>query len=110
MTKKKIEIYYVIFENLIQLSLRSNIDKEARDRLDKIMNKPDILIIDGLGNETGFGSSSKHNVKLLNLILKERNNKVKSTIISSKLYLQDIEKYYNKEIIEMIMRFDIIKR
>ena len=108
-TKTKIKIYYAIYENLIQLSLRSNIDKDAREKLNYIMNKPNVLIIDGIGTETGFGSNSKHNVKLLNLILKERNNRVKSTIISSKLYFDDIEKFYNKDITEILTKFDVIK-
>lgn len=108
-TKQKLNLQYTIYENLIQLSLRSNVDKDSRDKLNKIIYKPDVLFIDNLGIETGFGSNSKHNVKLLQLILKERNNRLKSTIISSKLYFDDIEKQYGKDIVEMFTKFDVIK-
>jgi DNA replication protein DnaC len=109
MTKQKLKIKYYIYENLIQLSLRSNIDKTARDNLNDIICKPDVLFIDNLGIETGFGSNSKHNVKLLQLILKERNNKLKSTVISSKLYFDEIENQYGKDVTEMFTKFDVIK-
>lgn len=108
-TKQRINLAYMIYENLIQLSLRSNADRDARDRLNRIICKPDILFIDNLGIETGFGSSSKHNVKLLQLILKERRNRLKSTIISSKLYYDDLERQYGRNNVEMLVDFDVVK-
>lgn len=109
LTKQKIKVQYTTFDNLVQLSLRSNNDKESRDKLNYLVNKIDVLFIDNVGLETGFGNNSKHNVKLLQTIMKGRNNKLKSTIICSKLYFQDIERFYNKEIVEMFTKYDIIK-
>ena len=109
LTKQNIKIQYTTFDNLVQLSLRSNNDKESRDKLNYLVNKIDVLFIDNVGLETGFGNNSKHNVKLLQTIMKGRNNKLKSTIICSKLYFQDIERFYNKEIVEMFTKYDIIK-
>ena len=109
LTKQKIKIQYTTFDNLVQFSLRSNNDKESRDKLNYLVNKIDVLFIDNVGLETGFGNNSKHNVKLLQTIMKGRNNKLKSTIICSKLYFQDIERFYNKEIVEMFTKYDIIK-
>lgn len=110
-THKYLNMYYVIYENLIQLSLRSNIDKEARIQLDEIISKPNILIIDNLGMETGLQSQTMHNAKLLQLILRERSNRVKSTILSSKFNINDIEKYYHDDVMDFIVSsFDIVKR
>ena len=109
LTKQKIKVQYTTFDNLVQLSLRSNNDKESRDKLNYLVNKIDVLFIDNVVLETGFGNNSKHNVKLLQTIMKGRNNKLKSTIICSKLYFQDIERFYNKEIVEMFTKYDIIK-
>ncbi len=109
-THKYYSIYYDIYENLIQLSLRSNIDKDARIKLNDIIQKPNVLIIDGLGLESGLNSQTMHNAKLLQLILKERMNRVKSTILCSSLTINNIQNIYNKEIVDFIVNyFDIIK-
>ena len=109
LTKQKIKIQYTTFDDLVQFSLHSNNDKESRNKLNYLVNKIDVLFIDNVGLETGFGNNSKHNVKLLQTIMKGRNNKLKCTIICSKLYFQDIERFYNKEIVEMFTKYDIIK-
>ena len=110
-THRFLAIYYCIYENLIQLSLRSNIDKEARLQLNDIITKPNVLIIDNLGLESGLQSQTMHNSKLLQLILKERSNRVKSTILCSKFNINDLEKYYHDDVMQFIISyFEIIKR
>jgi len=109
LTQFNINVRYVIYEDLIQLSLNSNYDKTNKSKLINIINKSDVLFIDNVGLETGFGSSTKHNVKLLYTILKERRNKLKSTVISSNLYISDIETAYNKDVAEILKNYDMIK-
>jgi DNA replication protein DnaC len=109
LSKKQLRIQYVVYEDLVQLSLKQNSDKEAKDRLNDLFRKPDVLFIDNVGAETGFGNASKHNIKLLQLILKTRYNDVKSTIISSKLNYSDVEKFYSEDVIELISTYDFVK-
>lgn len=104
-----ITVYYELFENLIQMSLRSNLEKDVRNRMNEIIYSPYILFIDGLGVETGMNSTTKHNVKLLNLILKERMNRCKSTVISSKLSYQQIEQLYGQETMSFLQNYMFLK-
>lgn len=106
---ESITVYYDIFENLIQLALRSNIEKDARNKLNMIIHTPYILFLDGIGTETGLQSSTQHNVKLLNLILKERFNRCKSTVISSMLTLPQIEQMYGQETVRFLQCYKVIK-
>lgn len=104
-----ITVYYAIFENIIQMGLRSNVEKDTRNQLNAIIRNPYILFIDGLGSETGFGSPTKHNIKLLNLILKERLNRCKSTIISSNLSYSQIEQFYGKDVMSLLQNYILVR-
>ena len=108
-TTNKVVIYYEIFENLVQLSLRPSNDFVSKNKLNQIINCPNILFLDDVGSETGFNMPSKPNLKLLQLILKERQNKVKSTIIISKKPISELPKLYNEEVFDIISTFDLIK-
>lgn len=108
-TDNEITIYYEIFENLIQLSLRSNVDKEARNKLNDIIHKPYILFLDSVGTETGFQSQTNHNVKLFNLILKERLNRCKSTIISSNFNLSQMENFYGEDTVRFLQNYKLVR-
>ena len=102
-TQERITVRYDIFENLIQQSLKndSNIYKELMYSI----TFPDVLFVDGIGTETGFQATGKNNIKLLHLILKERHNRCKSTVISSNLSIQEIQNNYSRDIINLLYDF-----
>lgn len=108
-SNENITVYYDIFENLIQLGLRSSSEKDARNKLNKIMQQPHILFLDGIGIESGLNATGKFNIRLLNLILKERLNRCKSTIICSDLTLSNIETIYGEDTVKFIQNYKQIK-
>jgi len=93
----------------VQLSLRPSNDYNAKNQLENIIKSPDILFLDDIGLETGFNMPTKPNLRLLQLILKERQNRVKSTIIISKINISELSKLYNDNVFNIISTFDIIK-
>lgn len=101
-TGKLFEVIFVMFEQLVQWNLQKNTDWNARKKLDYVIESSDLLIIDNLGSETGFGSESKANVKLLDKILRTRDNNMLPFIISSNFTLDEIGKYYSETIKDFI--------
>lgn len=100
-TNKSFEVIFVMFEDLIQWNLQKN-DWVIRNKLNNVIENSDLLIIDNLGSETGFGSETKTNVKLLDRILRTRDNNQKPFIISSNFTLEEIGKYYSETIKDFI--------
>lgn len=73
-------VAFIIFEELVQLTHQSRSDLVARNLYHTIVSKPDLLIIDNIGSETG---SKEYNTKILEFILRKRDNDSRPTIISS---------------------------
>ena len=101
-TGKPFEVVFVMFEQLVQWNLQKNNDWVSRNKLEYVIESSDLLIIDNLGSETGFGSESKANVKLLDRILRTRDNNQTPFIISSNFTLDEIGKYYSETIKDFI--------
>ena len=101
-TGKPFEVIFVMFEQLVQWNLQKNNDWVSRNKLEYVIESSDLLIIDNLGSETGFGSDSKANVKLLDRILRTRDNNQSPFIISSNFTLDEIGKYYSETIKDFI--------
>lgn len=78
--RKHNRVAFIIFEELVQLTHQSRSDLKARSLYHTIISKPDLLIIDNIGSETG---SKEYNTKVLEFILRKRDNDNVPTIISS---------------------------
>lgn len=101
-TNKQFEVIFIMFEQLIQWNLQQNHDFVSRKKLEYVIEHPDLLIIDNIGSETGFNNESKANVKLLDKILRTRDNNMLPFIISSNFTLEEIKKYYSETIKDFI--------
>lgn len=101
-TCKRFSVAFFIFEELVQISLNSTKDRLARTKLDNIIAKTDLLIIDNIGSETGLGNESKHNVRLLEYILRQRDNACLPVIISSNFEPDELSKHYSDTVQDFI--------
>lgn len=95
-TGKPFKVMFVLFENLVQASYNN---KEA---INEAIYSPDLLIIDNLGSETGMNSDSKYNVRLLERIIRTRDNNEVPTIISSNFNMDEIQTYYGDAMKDLI--------
>lgn len=77
---KTFRVGFVIFEELVQYSHQSRSDLKAKSIYNAIVSSTDLLIIDNIGSETG---SKEYNTKLLEFVLRKRDNDCVPTIISS---------------------------
>lgn len=82
-SEKHYRVVFIIYEELVQISHQSRSDLNARALLNKIVSKPDLLIIDNIGSETG---SQEYSTKFLEFILRKRDNDNIPTISFFKLY------------------------
>lgn len=96
-TGRNFKVMFILFENLIQASY------DNKEAVNEAIYSPDLLIIDNLGSETGMNSESKYNVRLLERIIRTRDNSGVPTIISSNFTMDEIQNYYgdaNRDLIE----------
>lgn len=106
---KQYKVAFIIFEELVQMShdARSNI--RVREKMNMIISKPNVLIIDNLGSEMGQKSESGHVPRFLEFILRKRNNDCQPTIISSNYTPEQLQTEYTDTIHQLIEEnFDLI--
>jgi DNA replication protein DnaC len=101
-TKRHFKVAFAIYEDIVQLSHLSRQDKSAKYRLDTLINTPELLIIDNVGSETGLGSESKHSTRLLEFILRKRDNNGTPTIISSNFTPEELTKHYSDTVHDFV--------
>lgn len=92
-------VAFIIFEELVQLTHQSRSDLTARALYHTIVSKPDLLIIDNIGSETG---SKEYNTKVLEFILRKRDNDNVPTIISSNYTPEQILSAYSDTVHDFI--------
>jgi DNA replication protein DnaC len=109
-TKQHFKVAFSIYEDMVQLSHKGRQgDRAASYKLEKLIDEPDLLIIDNIGSETGFGNDTKYTTKLLEYILRKRDNAEKSTIISSNFNSGELEEKYSDTIYQFVdLNCDII--
>lgn len=101
-TNKYFKPAFAIYEDIVQLSHQSRVNFDALQKLKNLCYKPDLLIIDNIGSETGFNSETKHTTKLLDLILRKRDNMGYPTILSSNFTPDEISKFYSDTVRDFI--------
>lgn len=102
-TKQNFKVAFAIYEDMVQLSHKGRQgDRSASNKLDKLIDDVDLLIIDNIGSETGFGNETKYTTKLLEYILRKRDNAEKPTIISSNFNHNELENKYSDTVFQFI--------
>lgn len=98
-TGKHFKVAFIIFEELVQISHQARNDLDARALFNRIISKPELLILDNIGSETG---SKDYNTKLLEFILRKRDNDNVPTIISSNYTPEQLLSAYSDTIHDFI--------
>lgn len=101
-TEKQYKVAFIIFEELVQLSHDARSNYSARQKLNTIITKPDLLILDNLGSETGHKSDTGYVSKFLEFILRKRNNDCLPTIISSNYTPEQLKEAYTDIIYQFV--------
>lgn len=100
--QRQCTVWYTLFEELVQLSLCSSSEYSCKKTIDSFINTPDVLILDGLGSETGLNTNAKHNARLLDLIVKNRYNNCQPTIICTDLKQDQLSISYLESTVNII--------
>jgi DNA replication protein DnaC len=95
-------VAFVIYEEMIQLSHQKNMNREAAQKYEFLINNPDLLILDNVGSETGLGSETGHTAKTLDFILRKRDGLGVPTIISSNFTPEELKKNYSNTVYEFV--------
>lgn len=101
-TNKHYRVVFSIYEDIVQLSHQGRQDRNAKRKLDNLIILPELLIIDNIGSETGLGSETKHTTRLLEFILRKRDNNGMPVIISSNFTPEEITKNYSDTVHDFI--------
>lgn len=96
---KHFRVIFMIYEELVQLSHQARSDLKAKELLSKIIGKSDLLIVDNIGSETG---SREYNTKLLEFILRKRDNDNVPSIISSNYTPEQLKQAYSDTVHDFI--------
>ncbi|MNY24599.1 DNA replication protein DnaC [compost metagenome] len=89
----------MIYEELVQLSHQGRSDLKAKELMSRIISKSDLLIIDNIGSETG---SKEYNTKLLEFVLRKRDNDNVPTIISSNYTPEQLKQAYSDTVHDFV--------
>lgn len=92
---------FSMYEDIVQ----SQLDNTKRDLYTKFIYKSDLLIIDNVGNETGKNSNG-YSQRLLEMILRKRDNFSLPTIISTNFSIDEMGTEYNKDVKDFILQND----
>ncbi|MDF2533894.1 MAG: hypothetical protein K0R18_51 [Bacillales bacterium] len=96
---KHFRVIFMIYEEMVQLSHQGRSDLKAKELLSKIIGKSDLLIVDNIGSETG---SKEYNTKLLEFVLRKRDNDNVPTIISSNYTPEQLKQAYSDTIHDFV--------
>jgi DNA replication protein DnaC len=100
-TDRHFKVAFIIFEEMVQLSHEARNDSISRKRYNAIIENTDLLIIDNIGSETG---TVPYNSKVLEYILRKRDNNCMPTIISSNFTPEQIKNHYSDTIHDFIVQ------
>ncbi|AEO93484.1 DnaC-like helicase loader [Bacillus phage G] len=103
-TSKNYKIAFIIFEELVQLTHQSRSDLKARNLYHSLISKPDLLIVDNIGSETG---SKEYNTKVLEFLLRKRDNDGVPTVISSNYTPEQLLAAYSDTVHDFIVQNSI---
>jgi DNA replication protein DnaC len=101
---KHFKVAFAIYEDIVRMSLQSNNDRDTKRKLDMLINIPDLLIIDNVGSETGLESGTKYSARLLEFILRKRDNSGLPNLISSNFTPEELIIKYNDVVHDFIVQ------
>lgn len=90
---------FVIYEELIQTSHHARHDINAKNSLNTMISRSDVLIIDNVGSETG---SREYSTKFLEFVLRKRDNDNLPVIVSSNLTPEQLAGFYSDTVADFI--------
>ena len=93
-------IRFFLYDDLVRLSLSD----KSFTTLESIIKKPDILVLDNIGSETGLYTQARSSVSLLENILRNREMLGKLTWITTNIDINEISKIYTQAINNIIQR------
>lgn len=95
------KVSFIIFEELVKMSHEARSDMSSGRKLNMLIESTDLLIIDNIGSETG---SQAYNTKLLEFVLRKRDNNSVPTIISSNYTPEQLIENYSDTIHDFIQQ------
>lgn len=96
-SKQNYTVAFSIYDDIVKLQF----DKTKSEQLKTFLYKSNLLILDNVGNEIGK-NDRQFSQRLLEMILRKRDNDCLPTIISSNYSLNEIEQEYNKDVRDFI--------
>jgi DNA replication protein DnaC len=100
-TNSYFKIGFIIFEDMIKISHESRNEFSSRKKYLYLIENTDLLIMDNIGSETG---TQGHNTKVLQYILRKRDNSCLPTIISSNYTPEKIKEAYSDTVHDFIIQ------
>lgn len=94
-------IKFFLYDDLVRISLEDNI---FLSKLEPIIKKTDILVLDNIGGERGLNTTARSSVALLDNILRNREIMGKQTWITSNILYKEIKTVYSEPIYNIINR------
>ena len=93
-------IRFFLYDDLVRLSLSD----KSFTLLESIIKRPNILVLDNIGSETGLYTQARSSVSLLENILRNREMLGKLTWITTNIDINEINNIYTKSINNIIQR------
>lgn len=103
--KKRFVVGFSMYDDVVKKQFSKNEDE--KNQLKRFLYKSDLLIIDNVGNETGK-NEKQFSQRLLEMILRKRDNDCLPTIISSNYNIDEINSEYNMDVKDFIIQNDEI--
>jgi DNA replication protein DnaC len=103
--KKRFIVGFSMYDDIVKKQFSKS--EEEKTQLKQFLYKSDLLIIDNVGNETGK-NEKQFSQRLLEMILRKRDNDCLPTIISSNYNINEIETEYNIDVKDFIIQNDEI--
>lgn len=103
--EKYFTVAFSLFDDIIKRQFSKDNNDVKQNKL--FLYKSDLLIIDNVGNETGK-NDNQFSQRLLEMILRKRDNNCLPTIVSSNFNIDEIENEYNIDVKDFIIQNDEI--
>lgn len=94
-------VAFIIFNDAVALQLDK--DPAAQRKLSTILYKTDLLVVDNVGNEVGK-NENRFSQRMLEMILRKRDNDCLPTIISSNYSLEELAHEYNEDVHDFLVQ------
>lgn|SRR5574344_20201 len=103
--KLRFNVGFSMYDDIVKKQFSKNTNEQEIMKF--FLYKSDLLIIDNVGNETGK-NDNQFSQRLLEMILRKRDNDMLPTIISSNYNIDEIAREYNIDVKDFIIQNDEI--